>query len=80
MAHLEKLEAEVAKSKAVNESAIVLLSRIAEKLQSIAGDEAAVMRFANDLSDSTDALAAAVVANTPAEDEPDLTTTTTPEP
>jgi len=69
MSALENLGAEVAESKAVTESAIILLAGLKAKLdEAIAsGNMSQVQALSDELSTSTDALAAAVSANTPAE-------------
>lgn len=69
---LEALRAEVARNTAVDQSAITLLQGLAQKLdEAVAvGDASAISQIAADLRASTDALAAAVVQNTPAETPP----------
>lgn len=66
MTALEKLIAEVAESKAVTESAIVLLVGLKTKLDECvaSGDMSKVQALSEELSNSTDSLAAAVAANT----------------
>lgn len=66
MADLTALTAEVARNTAVDESAITLLNGLAAQLAAVATDPAAVLALSAQLSASSDALAAAVVANTPA--------------
>lgn len=73
---LAALQAEVARNKSVDDSAIALLNGIQARIQAavdaaIAGGAtseqvAAVQALADNLKSDTDALAAAVTANTPA--------------
>ncbi len=63
---LSALEAEVARDQTVNASAITLLSSLASQLEALKNDPAAIQALADSLKASQDALAAAVVANTPA--------------
>lgn len=63
-ADLEALKAEVARNTEVDESAIVLIQGIAAQLEELKGDPAAIQALADRLKASSDALAAAVVANT----------------
>ena len=72
MSALQKLIAEVAETKAVNESAVTLLQGLKVKLdEAIAsGDPAMLEQLAADLDASTNSLAAAVTANTPADPAP----------
>jgi len=63
---LSALEAEVARDQTVNASAITLLSSLAAQLEALKNDPAAIQALADSLKASQDALAAAVVANTPA--------------
>jgi chromosome segregation ATPase len=66
-AELERLTTEVAESKTVNLSAIALLNGLAERIRNLEPTREAINKLASDLSGSTDELAAAVTANTPAE-------------
>ena len=66
MADLTQLQAEVERNTAVDESAITLLNGLAAQIESIKTDPAALQALANSLKSSSDALAQAVVANTPA--------------
>ena len=69
-AQLEALTAAVAANKDVTDSAVALLSGLHTKLQELIDtgvDPVALQTLADDLSTATQALAAAVVANTPAE-------------
>ena len=72
MTILENLAKEVAETKAVNQSAVTLIQGIKAKLdEALAnGDLAAVQALADELDTSTNELAAAVAANTPAEPTP----------
>jgi hypothetical protein len=67
---LEALTAEVQNNTTVDNGAIVLLNGLSAKLAEIAGDPAAVQALADELSSSSAALSAAVVANTPAAEAP----------
>lgn len=67
MADLSKLQAEVERNTATDQSAIVLLNGLAAKIEELKTDPTALQAFADQLKGSSDALAAAVVANTPAE-------------
>lgn len=67
---LEVLTAEVAENKTVIGSAVVLLQGLKEKLDAAIGNPAALAALSAELSTTTDALAAAVAANTPAEPQP----------
>ncbi len=60
------LTAQVQQNTDVENSAIVLIQGIAAQLASIANDPAAIRALAGQLKTSSDALAAAIVANTPA--------------
>lgn len=67
----EDLKAQIERNHAVDESAIVLLNGLKAKLDQLAGqptvDPAEVQALADSLGASTDELAAAVTANTPAD-------------
>lgn len=73
---LEKLRAEITRNKAVDDSAIVLLNGIVARIEAavaaaISGGAtpaqvAEIKALATSLGTDTDALAAAIVANTPA--------------
>lgn len=67
MAKFDALEAEVARNTSVDASALALIQGIAAKLEEAAGDPAKIAQLAADLKSSSDALAEAVSANTPAE-------------
>lgn len=66
-AELDALTAQVAETNDVEQSAIVLLNGLAAQLAAIANDPAAIAALADSLHVKSDELAAAVVANTPAE-------------
>lgn len=71
MATLDDLKAAVEKAESVQESAVTLIQGLAAKLDAAANgpggvDEAAVKDLAAELNASSDALSAAVTANTPA--------------
>lgn len=63
---MDTLEAQVAQTLTVEQSAITLIQGIADKLADAAGDRAKSLALAGQLKTSADALAAAVTANTPA--------------
>lgn len=62
---LSSLQSEVAENRSVVDSAIALLSTLADEIRAAAADPAAVQSLADELSAQTDTLAAAVAANTP---------------
>lgn len=64
---LSKITAAVERDRTVNESAVTLLGKLSEALRQAAGDPAAVQALADQLDANQQALADAVVANTPAE-------------
>ena len=61
-----ELEAEVARDNDVNSSAATLLADLAARFEATSGDPAKVAELAASLRANSDALAAAVAANTPA--------------
>lgn len=67
---LNALTVQVQNNTDVEGSAITLIQGIAAKLNELSADPAAVKALAAKLKSSADALAAAVVANTPAEEPP----------
>jgi hypothetical protein len=69
-AQLDALQAEVARNTSVDQSAIILLTRLAEQIAANANDPVAMQKLADDLKASSDALAAAVAANTAAPEDP----------
>lgn len=66
MADLTALTAEVARNTEVDQSAITLLNGLAAQIETLKTDPAALQALADQLKGSSDQLAAAVVANTPA--------------
>lgn len=66
MTDLTALTAEVARNTTVDQSAITLLQGLAAQIESLKTDPAALQSLADSLRGSSDALAAAVAANTPA--------------
>lgn len=69
MADLTQIEQEVAEAKTAQQSAVILLQSLKQKLDEAGTDPVKLKALSDDLSASTDALAAAVVANTPSEGE-----------
>jgi len=67
---LANLTTEITENTTVVGSAITLLQAIIAELQANSGNQAAVDALAADLSNTTDALAAAVASGTPAEPTP----------
>jgi len=66
MADLSALTAEVTRNTEVSASAITLLNGLAAQIEALKTDPAALQQLADQLRASSDSLAAAVVANTPA--------------
>ena len=62
---LDALQAQVERNTAVDQSAIELLNGLAAQIAALKDDPAALQALADNLTASSDALAAAVVANTP---------------
>jgi hypothetical protein len=60
----EALQAEVARNTSVDQSAIVLLTGLARQIEALKGDPVELQVLADSLKASSDALAAAVAANT----------------
>jgi hypothetical protein len=71
MADLTALQAEVARNTDVDSSAITLLNGLAAQIEQLKTDPAALQALADSLRQSSDALSAAIVANTPAP-QPDV--------
>ena len=69
MTDLTQITAEVAEAQTAQQSAIVLLQSLKTKLDEAGTDPVKLKELSDALSTSTDSLAAAVVANTPAEGE-----------
>jgi len=65
--NLDALTAEVTRNTEVDASAIALLNGLAAKIVELKNDPVALQKLADDMRVSSDALAAAVVANTPSE-------------
>jgi hypothetical protein len=63
---LSRVEAAVARDKTVNESAITLFGQLSQLVRDTAGDPAKVAALADALDAQQQALADAIVANTPA--------------
>lgn len=63
---LDALEQQVAEVQAVEQSAVTLIEGLADKIESMQGDPAQLAVLVATLRDSSNALSAAVVANTPA--------------
>ena len=66
MADLTALTAEVARNTDVDLSAIALLNGLAAQIEALKTDPVALQALADTMKGSSDALAAAVVQNTPA--------------
>lgn len=64
------LEGEVAETKTVMESAVVLLTGLNDRLKEAGTDKVKLAAITSDLDTHTNTLATAVAANTPAENEP----------
>jgi hypothetical protein len=67
---LETLQAEVSETKTVMGSAVTLLQGLKAKLDEAIGNPAALAALSAELDTNTNALAAAITANTPSEGEP----------
>ena len=66
MADLTALTAEVERNTSVDQSAIALLTGLAAQIEALKTDPVALQTLADQMKGSSDALAAAVLANTPA--------------
>ena len=66
MTDLTVLTAEVERNTTVDESAIVLLTGLAAQIEALKTDPVALQALADTMRGSSDALAAAMLANTPA--------------
>lgn len=66
MADLDALTTAVQNATTVDQSAIALIQQLADEIRANASDPAAIQALADQLQGNTDALAAALVANTPA--------------
>jgi hypothetical protein len=67
---VEALTAEVERNTAVDESAITLINGLAAKIVELKNDPVALQALADSMRNSNQALADAVLANTPAEPTP----------
>lgn len=67
---LDALTAQVKQNTDAEQSAVTLLGRLGDLIRNSVNDPAALTKLANDLDASKAALAAAVVANTPADANP----------
>ncbi len=65
-----RLSSEIAENNSAIQSAVTLINQIAQELRDAAGNQDAVNALADQLDAQSNALAAAVVANTPAEPAP----------
>jgi hypothetical protein len=63
---LQALQEQIARNDEVDKSAVELINGFAARLEAIKTDPAAIQAFADELRTSSDQLAQAVVANTPA--------------
>lgn len=63
---LDALTSQVAQVETVEQSAVTLIKGLADQLKAISNDPVAILALADRLHTSSDALAAAVTANTPA--------------
>lgn len=66
---LDKLTQEVAENKTVMQSAVTLLQGLKQRLDDAGTDQAKLAELSADLDTGTNALAAAVTANTPIENQ-----------
>jgi hypothetical protein len=64
---MDRLADEVSQDRDVKASAITLLSNLADRVRAAAGDKTKATELANQLDESSNALAAAIAANTIAE-------------
>lgn len=78
MVDLTRITNEVAENASVIQSAITLLNGLSEQIRELSTDPVALGELADQLDAQSEALAAAVAANTPAE-EPEEPTEPTPE-
>lgn len=69
MTLMENLESEITELQTVTESAVKLLNGLSEQLKAAGTDPVKLKALVAQLDQHTATLAAAVVANTPAEDE-----------
>lgn len=66
--NLDALTAEVERDKTVNDSATTLIAKLASLFEAAKADPAKIQAIVDSLRANSDNLAAAVTANTPAED------------
>lgn len=66
-AELDRLKAQVARTKDVEQSAVSLITGLAARIREIQGDTAALAALADELDAQASALGTAVAENTPAE-------------
>lgn len=64
---VEQLRTEVERNSSVDDSAIQLMTALADKIEELKNSPAELQTLVDNLRAKTDALAAAVVANTPSE-------------
>lgn len=67
---LDRLTTEVAETRGVVDSAIALIGGMAQQIRDLSNDPAALTALADELDAQTNALAAAVAANSPPAPEP----------
>ena len=65
MSHLDTLEAQVRSTTSTIQSAITLINGLADRLREFANDPAKIKELADQLQESSAALADAIIANTP---------------
>jgi hypothetical protein len=72
-AELDALQGQVAANTDAEQSAVLLLGKLHDLIVAAGTDPAALKKLTDDLAASKDALAASIVANTPAESAPKTT-------
>jgi len=65
-AEIDALKAEVERNTSIDESAIILIQGLAQRIEELKTDPVALQALADELRAKNDALAAAVAAHTPA--------------
>ena len=65
-AELDALAAAVTKLKTVDESVLAFIQGLSAQIAEVAGDKAATLALAKDVSDQADVLSGAITTNTPA--------------
>lgn len=78
MANLNRLTTEVAELTTVAESAVALINGLSQQIKDAAGDQAKLDELTDKLDAQANSLAAAVAANTPAEEGEDPPADETP--